>query len=87
MSGSGEVKLSKKPREDDTDLGHLEAQIKNLHDTVGILVCVVSVLTGYMIIQILQEYSLSFFIPYGLAIAIILVLLLVYAVMSFLDIW
>ncbi|MFX1604902.1 MAG: hypothetical protein ACFFDD_03275 [Promethearchaeota archaeon] len=79
--------MSKKPQEDDTDLSHLETQIKNLHDTVGALVCVVSILTVYMIVQIFQDYSLNFFIPYGLAIAIILVLLLICAGMSFFDIW
>ncbi|MGY5855144.1 MAG: hypothetical protein RTS72_01000 [Candidatus Thorarchaeota archaeon] len=78
--------MPKKPRREDTDIGQLEIQIENLRNTVGILVCIVLVLTVYVIIQIFQEYSIYLLIPYGLTIAFILVLLLLCAGLSLFDI-
>ena len=79
-------RLPKKPRREDTDIGRLEIQIENLRNTVGILVCIVLVLTVYIIIQLFQEFSITFFIPYGLTIVIILVLLLLCSGLSLFDI-
>ena len=76
--------MQKKPQKEDTEIGRLEKQIENLRDAVGFLVCVVIVLTVYMILQLIQQYSIYFLVPYGLT--IIIILLLVCAGWSLFDV-
>jgi hypothetical protein len=66
----------KKPRKEDTDIGRLEIQIENLRCAFNILIIIVSLLSGYMILQLIQQYSLDYFIPLGLFLVAVLVILL-----------
>ena len=68
-----------------TDVRRLETQIENLRCAVSILIVIVSLLSGYMILQLIQQYSLDYFIPLGLFLVTILVILLLGAYCSATD--
>jgi len=77
--------LSDESPDKKTDVKRLETQIENLRCAVSILIVIVSLLSGYMILQLIQQYSLDYFIPLGLFLVTILVSLLLGAYCSATD--
>ncbi|MFX1560547.1 MAG: hypothetical protein ACFFBL_08155 [Promethearchaeota archaeon] len=71
--------MSDESHNETTDTKRLEMQIENLRCSIIMLIIVVSLLSIYIIIQAIQQYSFSFFINVGLFLVIALGILLLCA--------
>jgi hypothetical protein len=77
--------LSDKSHKKSPSIEQLEKQIENLRGAIGILIIVVSLLSGYMILQLIQQYSYYYLFPYGLALVFFLAIFLLCASWSVID--
>jgi hypothetical protein len=75
-------KLFKKPQREETEIDRLNSQIEELRCAIGSLIVVVSILSGSMILQWLQSFSIYSTFPLLLFIIPIIATFLLAAVCS-----
>ena len=69
--------MSDESHKENSDTKRLEMQIENLRCAIIVLIIVVSLLTGYTIIQSIQQYPIEYIASIGLFIVVALVVLLI----------
>jgi undecaprenyl pyrophosphate phosphatase UppP len=77
--------LSDKSQKKSPTIEQLEKQIENLRWAIGILIIVVSLLSCYMVLQLIQQYSFYYFFFYELALVFFLAIFLLCASCSVID--